>query len=224
MPCCSSFGLPIQGYQLPMGPRCSILSDEALHASGLEPECTVCLQPQANHPRGKHIAKDCKFCHQQASGDTATDDLDLVEDGDIQSRLACITQENHAINVQLSQLTELVHQLLSQAAQATPQPANISNQPPVLPPAEGQSPGTSGTTLSLPPPSWSHSRDTGSGDSPSNHWAVLLSPLGQPPATVRSNPLLAVIAPIALPGRQAPTTDMQPQLPWASPVSFSILC
>ena len=116
MSCCSSCSLPVQGPQLPMGPRCSILSDEALHASGLEPECTICLQPWDSHPRGKHITKECKFCHQQAPGDTAPDDLDPAEDSNIQSRLAHITQENHAIKAQLSQLTELVQQLLPQAA------------------------------------------------------------------------------------------------------------
>ena len=163
MPCCSSCSLPIQGHQLPMGPRCSILSNEASHASGLEPEYTICLQPWTSHPRGKHIAKDCKFHHQQAPRVTATDDLDPVEDSDIQSRLACITQENHTIKAQLSQVMELVWQLLPQVAQAVPQLANVSNQPPAL---------------SLHPLSWSQPRETTLGDSPSNHQAVPLSPLG----------------------------------------------
>ena len=142
-----------------MGPRCSILSDEASHTSGLEPECTVCLQPWASHPRGKHITKQCKFCHQQAMGDTAPDDLDLAEDCNVQSRLASITQENHAIKAQLSQLTELVWQLLPQAAQAVQLLANISNLCLVLPSAKGQLSGTSGATLSLLPPSWSQPRE-----------------------------------------------------------------
>ena len=88
--------------------KCSILSDEALHASGLKLECTVCLQPWGSHYQGKHIPKDCMFCQQQASGDTATDDLNPTEDKDVHSRLACITQENQVIKAQLSQLTELV--------------------------------------------------------------------------------------------------------------------
>ena len=139
-----------------MGPRCAILSDEASHASGLEPECTMCLQPWSSHPKGKHINKDCMFCQQQAPGDTATDELDSAEDSDIQSRLMCITQENHAIKAQLSQLTELVWQLLPQqhqAAQIIPQSADSSNLSPVLPSTEIQSSGTSGAALSLPPPS-----------------------------------------------------------------------
>ena len=47
----------------------------------------------------------------------STDNLDLAEDSDVQSRLACITQENHASKAQLSQLMELVQQLLPNAAQ-----------------------------------------------------------------------------------------------------------
>ena len=114
MPCCSSCSLPVQDHQLPTGARCSILFDKALHGSGLELECTVCLQPWGSHSWGKNIPKDCKFHWQQASGDTATDDLDPAEDGDVHSRLVPITQENQVIKVQLSQLTELVQQLLPQ--------------------------------------------------------------------------------------------------------------
>ena len=91
-----------------MGPRCAILSDEASHASGVELECNVCLQPWASQPKGKHIAKECKFHHHQAPEDTASDDLDSAEASNVQSRLAHITQENHAIKAQLSQLTELI--------------------------------------------------------------------------------------------------------------------
>ena len=85
-----------------MGAGCSILFDKALHKSRLKPECTMCLQPWASHPCGKHIPKDCKYCQQQASGDTATDNLDAAEEGDIDSRLVNITQENNAIKVQLN--------------------------------------------------------------------------------------------------------------------------
>ena len=171
----------------------------------------------ASHPQDKHIIKDCKFCHQQASGDTATDDLDLAEDSDIQSRLAHITQENHTIKVQLSQLTELVWQLLPQAVPAAPQPVELSSLPPVSSPVEEQVLGTSRVSLGLPPPSGSHPRD--SGDSPSSHQGALLGPTGQPPATVHSNSLPAVTAPLAPPDRQVPTRDMQLQHPWASPGS-----
>ena len=154
MLCCSSCSLPIQGHQLPMEPRCAIMSDEASHASGLEPECTMCLQPWSSHPKGKHINKECKFSWQQAPRDTAPDELDSAEDSDVQSRLMYITQENHGIKAQLSQLLELVWQLLPQQHQATQtisQPADTSNPSPVLPSAKDQSLGTSGATLSLPP-------------------------------------------------------------------------
>ena len=87
----------------------------------------MCLQPWASHSQGKHIPKDCKFHQQQSSGDTATDDLDPAEDGDIHSRLTRTTQENQVIKVQLSQLTELVQQLLPQPGQATPQSADAAS-------------------------------------------------------------------------------------------------
>ena len=119
--------------------------------------------PWASHLWGKHIAKDCMIHHQQVPRDMPTDDLELAEDSNVQSRLAHITQENHAIKVQLSQLTELVWQLLPQIKLVVPQLASASNLLPMLSPAEGQSPGTSGASLSLPPPSWLHPRDTASG-------------------------------------------------------------
>ena len=205
MPCCASCGLPIQDHQLPTGARCSILSNEALNASGLKLECTVCLQPCTRHPQGKHIPKDCKFCQQQASGDTATDDLDPAEDGDIHSRLACITQENHAIKAQLSEVTELVWQLLPQPAQATPQSTDAGSMPPASSPVEDQAAGTPGASLGLPPPSWSHPRDAASGVSPKGHQATPQSPAGQPLPSPHGNPLPAAPAPLALPDRQAGT-------------------
>ena len=136
MLCCSSCGLPIQGHQLPTGARYSILFDKALHTSGLEPECTVCLQPWGSHSQGKHIPKDCKFCLQQSSRDTGTDNLDPAEEEDIHSRLTQTTQENQVIKAQLSQLTELVQQLLPQPGQAAPKSADAGNMPPVPSPAE----------------------------------------------------------------------------------------
>ena len=197
-----------------MGPRCTILSDEASHASGLEPECTVCLQPWSSHPKRKHINKECKFCQQQAPGDTALDELDTAEDSDVQSRLMHITQKNHSIKAQLSQLMELVQQLLPQqhqAAQTIPQPADASHPSPVLPSAEEQSPGISGAILSLPPPSWSQLREATLGESSGNHQAAQLSPLGQPPATVSGTPLPAVSVPVPQPNWLAPPLDLHTQ-------------
>ena len=121
MPCCSSCGLPVQGHQMPTGPRCSILFDEAVHSSGMEPECTACQLPWSSHPRGKHIPKDCKFRHRQVQGEPGEDEQEHQEEGDVHARLSCITLENQAIKAQLSQLTELVHQLL-------PQPSHTSVQ------------------------------------------------------------------------------------------------
>ena len=174
------------------------------------------LQGQAHH-QGMQVPPST------GSGDTAPDDLDPAEDSDIQTRLPCITQENHAIKAQLSQLTELVQQLLLQAVQAVPQPANVSNSPPVLLSAEVQSPGTSRATLSLPPPSWSQPREATPREALGNHWAALLSPLRQPSATVSGTTLPAAATPIAQPDRLAPALDAHTQLPWASPASPSTM-
>ena len=206
MLCCSSCGLPVQGHQLPTGAKCSILFDEATHTSGLKPECTVCLQPWGSHQWGKHIPKDCKFHWQQALG-TATDDLEPVEDGDVHSRLAHITQENQVIKAQLSQLMELVQQLLLQPGQATPQPVGAGSTQAQSPPAEDQAASTSGAEVSLPSPLWLHTRDPALGVSPGGHQLLLPSHMGQHSALPHGNPLPAVLVALALPARQVAATD-----------------
>ena len=95
----------------------------------------------------------------------------------------------------LSQLTELVWQLLPQPAQAATQSADAGNMPPVSSPVEDQAAGTSGASLGLPPPSWSHPRDTASGVSPGDHQTMLVSPVGQPSSSPHGNPLPAAPAP-----------------------------
>ena len=222
MPCCSSCGLPVQGHQLPMGPRCAILSAGASHASGLESECTICLQPWSSHPKGKHINKECKFCQQQAPGDTASDELDTAKNCNVQARLMCITQENHAIKAQLSQLTELVWQLLPQqlhAAQTTLQPADASNPSPGLPPAKDQALGTSGAALSLPPPSWSQLREATPGESSGDHWAVHLSSTGQSTMPVSCASLPAVSASVAPLERPVPLPGLHTRPLWTPSLS-----
>ena len=121
MPCCSSCSLPVQGHQMPTGPRCLILFNEAVHSSGMEPECTVCQLLWSSHPRGKHIPKDCKFHRHQVQGEWGEDKQEHQEEEDIHARLSRITLENQAIKVQLSQLMELVHQLLPQPSHASVQ-------------------------------------------------------------------------------------------------------
>ena len=217
MPCCSSCILPIQGHQIPTGAKCSILFDEATHVSGHEPECTVCLQPWGNHPQGKHISKDCKFCQQQAPGDSATDDLEPAEDGDVHTRLTCIMQENQTIKAQLSQLMELVQQLLPQPSQATPQLAGGGESPVPAPPEASQAASTSGTVVSLPSPSWPHTGD------PERTLGALqpLSPshAGQHPVLHHGNPLPAVLGPTA---GQGVAMEASPCQPWAFPASPGI--
>ena len=148
MPCCSSCSLPVQGHQIPTGPHCSILFHEAMHSLGMDPECAVCQLPWSGHPRGKHIPKDCKFCRRQVQGEPGEDEQEHQEDGDVHSRLLRITLENQAIKAQLSQLTELVCQLLphsshvpvqageaqaASTAQQTAQPTTTSSQTAGLP-------------------------------------------------------------------------------------------
>ena len=191
------------------------------HTSGLEPECTACLQPWSSHPKGKHITKECKFCWQQAPGDTASDELDSAEDSDIQSRLTRITQENHTIKAQLSQLTDLVWQLLPQSAQVIPQPADTGNPSLAVVSAKEQAPGSSGATLSLPHTSWSQFKEAVPGESSGDNWRVQLSPLEQPPATAMGTPQPAASAPVTLPVRPAPPPGMHTQPLWASPLSAS---
>ena len=137
---------------MPTGARCSILFDEAVHSSGMEPECAVCQLPWSGHPRGKHIPKDCKFRRRQAQGEPGEDEQEHQEDGDVHARLSRITLENQAIKTQLSQLTELVRQLLPHSSQApmqageaqTASTAQQTAQPTTIPTQ----------AASLPSPTW----------------------------------------------------------------------
>ena len=152
MPCCSSCSLPVQGHQVPTRPQCSILFDEAVHASGRDPECTVCQLPWSSHPRGKQIPKDCKFCCQQVQGEPGDDEPEQHEDGDVHARLSHIALENQAIKAQLSQLMELVHQLLPQPGQASAQPGE---EQAVSTPQEPPQPATTvSQSVGLPSPTW----------------------------------------------------------------------
>ena len=72
------------------------------------------------------------------------------------------------------------------------------------------------------PPSWSHPRDTASGVSIGGHQPLLLSPARQPSSSPHGNLLPVVPAPLALPDRQAPTIEAQPQHPWPPPVSLNM--
>ena len=213
MPCCSSCGLPVQGHPIPTGSQCSILLDETMHASGWEPECIVCLQPWSSHPRGKHIPKDCKFQHQQALGDSASDEPDQQDDRDVHTRLSRITQENQAIKVQLSQLTELVRQLLPQPGQAPAEPLGDQGTSASLEVPWMAS--SSGTVATLPPPSWPCPED----------WEVtpgvlqLLLPgqAGQQPPQPQSSPLPVMLGPV--PG-QVSAIKASPCQSWHFPASI----
>ena len=166
MPCCSSCGLPIQGHQIPMGPQCSILFDETMHASGWELECTVCLQPWSSQPRGKHVPKDCRFHHQQAQGNPVEDELEQQDEGDAHTRLSRITLENQAIKAQLSQLTELVCQLVPQWCQAPAQQKEDQAGGTPAAPKSSQLATTASPADGLPPPTWLQPEDPEGGPGP----------------------------------------------------------
>ena len=108
--------------------------------------------------RGKHIPKDCKFCHQQALGEPGEDELEQQEVGDVHARLSRITLENQAIKAQLSQLTELMRQLLPQPSQATAQSGE--GHAASMPQEPSQPVTTSGQTAALPLPMWVQSEVT----------------------------------------------------------------
>ena len=217
MPCCSSCGLPIQGHQIPTGPRCSILFDETTHVSGRELECTVCLQPWSSHPQGKHISKDCKFCQQQAPGDPVADNLEQAEDGDVHTQLTRITQENQVIKAQLSQLTELVWQLLPQPTQAPPQLAGDKESSAPAPPEVTQAAGTSGTAVSLPSPSWPWTEDLER--TPGALQPLSPSHAGQHPVQHHGSLLPVVLGPTA---GQGIATEASPCQPWPFPASSGV--
>ena len=220
MPCCSSCDLPIQGHQLPTIPRCSILLEESSHASGLEPKCTMCAQPCSSHPKGKQINKECKFCWQQVPVDIASDEMDPLEANDIHMWLMHITQKNHAIKSQLSQLTDLVWQLFQQqppASQATQQATHTRNSHPELLPAKEQFPSAQASSLSLLPPSWPEPREAAPGEPSSSQQTVHPSPAVQTTAHECCASLPAVATP---PERPSPIPSFQTQHNWVAPLGL----
>ena len=215
---CSSCSLPIQGHQLPKGQGapscltrhciCLASNQSAQYACSLVAVTlrTSISQMTASSTGSKLLGTQPLMTWTQQKTGTSTPGLR-------------ITQENQVIKVQLSQLIELVWQLLPQPGQVTPWPADAGNMPAVPPPAEEQVAGTPGANLGLPLPSWLHPRDTVSGVSPGGQQPLLLSPARQSSTSYQGNPLPAVSASLTLSDRQAPITEAQPQHPWPSPVS-----
>ena len=137
--------------------------------------------------------------------------------GDVHTRLTHIMQENQAIKVQLSQLTKLVHQLLPQPGQASPQP--VGDQGALVPASleTAQTASTSNTAVSFSPQSWPWSEDWGRHPGP----LQLLSPshTGQHPLQPQSSPLPAVPGPA--PG-QVSATEVSPCQSWHFLVSTGV--
>ena len=217
MLCCSSCSLPIQGLQIPKGVWCSILFDKTMHASGKEPECTVCLQPWSGHPRGKHIPKDCKFCHQQVQGNLVEDELEQQDDGDVHTRLSCITLENQAIKAQLSQLTELVHQLLPQSSQSAAQSREdqAASTPAALEPSQLVT--TTILTEGLPPPTWVQPEEPEGAPGPLQ--LLPFTHVGQHPVQCHGSPSAAAPGQAAGPSSTPGASTCQP---WAFPASTGV--
>ena len=142
MLCCSSCSLPIQGHQLPMGARCSILFNKASHASGLEQECTVCLQALGQSLPGQAYPQELQVPPATILGGHSHRQPGPSR-GWRHPLQACMdyTWRSQVIKAQLCQLTELVWQLLPQPGQATPQSADAGNMPPVSSTSRGSSSG-----------------------------------------------------------------------------------
>ena len=212
MPCCSSCGLLVQGHQIPTSPRCLILFDEAVHSSGMEPECTACQLPWSSHPRGKHIPKDCKFCHRQVQGEPGGDEQEHQEGGDVHARLSRITLENQAIKVQLLQLMELVHQLLPQPSHASVQSGETQAASTVQQTAQPIT--MSCQTAGLPSLTWVHSEIPDVVPGPL--LPLPLSHARQQPLQLPGSPSTRAMSQVAnvSSASRAPMSQ-----PWASPVN-----
>ena len=127
-PCCAA--LPVaflsKAIRYQWGPSAPSYLMRQVMCQALNQNAQCACSPGAATCRGNTFPRTASSASSRLWGDTAIDDLEPVEDGDVHSRLAHITQENQAFKVQLSQLTELVWQLLPQSGQAAPQLGNIT--------------------------------------------------------------------------------------------------
>ena len=191
---------------MPTSPQCSILFNKAVHSSGMEPECTACQLPWSSHPRGKHIPKDCKFHSCQVQGEPGEDEQEHQEEGDIHARLSRITLENQAIKAQLSQLTELVHQLLPQPSHTSVQSGEAQAASTVQ--QTMQPVTTSCQTAGLPSPTWVQAKTPEAVTEP-------LHPL--PLSHARQHPLQLLGSPSARAAGQVANVGSACRAPWSQP-------
>ena len=126
-------------------------------------------------------------------------------------------QENQAIKVQLSQLTELVCQLLPQPGQASPQPSGDQGTSASLEAVQMAS--TSGVTTSLPPLFWPCTEDWEV--TPGALWLPSPSHAGQHPMLPQSSllPTAPGPAPVPVP-RQVSAIGASPHQSWHFPASI----
>ena len=171
MPYCSSCCLPVQGHQLPMGPRCTILLDKSSHTSDLEPKYTMCAQPWCSHPKRNRSTRSASFAsskHWETLSQmkwthwrTKTPRLGLCTSHrkTTPSRPSLISSLSWSISCFCSNPFDV---------QVTQQGAYARNPHPELIPAEEQFSSALAPSLSLLPPSWPQAREA----SPGNHQAT----------------------------------------------------
>ena len=191
------------------------------HVRPCKPECTVCLQPWGSHSQGKYIPKDCKFCLATSSGGTQPQ---MTWN---QWRMGMSTPglpAYHAEEPGDQGTTQWAHRAGPAAAppsQGRPHPSQ-QRQAACLwyhPQQKNKQQVPLGQMLVFPLHHGCTLEIQHLGVSLGGHQPLLPSPTRQPPALVHGNPLPTVPAALALPGRQVPTTDAQPQQPWPSLVS-----
>ena len=174
----------------------------------------MCSVPAAMEwpPQGKHTPKDCKFCRRQAQGEPGEDEQEHQEDGDVHTRLSHITLENQAIKVQLSQLTELVHQLLPHSSQAPVQAGEAQAASTAQQTAQPTT--TSSQPAGLPLPTWAQPEIPEAAPGP-----LQLLPLSH----ARQQPMLLPTSPPARATSQVADVSSAPRAlmsqPWASPAN-----
>ena len=164
-------------------------------------------------PRGKHIPKDCKFCHCQVQGELGEDEQEHQEEGDIHARLSCITLENQAIKVQLSQLTELVCQLLPQPSPVSMQSGEAWAASTVQQTAQPIT--TSCQTAGLPSPTWVQAEIPDVVPGPLH--PLPLSHAGQQPLQLPGSPSARAMSQVA---NMSSASRAPMSQPWASPANM----
>ena len=143
--------------------------------------------------------------------------MEQQDNGDIHSRLSCIALENQAIKVQLSQLTELVHQLLPQSGQPPAQPKEDQAASTPAVPESLQPATTSSQAVGLPSPTWVQPEEPEGAPGPLH--LLPLAHVGQQPAQYHRSPSAGAKGQVAGASSAPGASTCQP---WAFPASTGI--